>query len=288
MIKSTKFYSMKYIHLCILLNAICLQSVTSQAWHKPVPHVPQPCLTGGISFTNQDQIDQFSSLYPNCNEIDGAVLIMESSPGEITSLDGLSQVKHINGDLRIAHNYELSTLSGLHHLKSVDGSILIFENDALSSITDLHGIDIINGTLSIGKNEVLESIEGIENIYYGMTDLRIFANPLLSICAIGNICNYLSNGGNHTISGNAYGCASTAELTSFCITSNPCTKTFINLSVNPIFDGTYQAINEIYSTGSIPKDGEVNFKAGNCVIISGGFSVGQNASFSAEIENCGL
>lgn len=280
---------MKYICLILLLNGFYLVSLSSQTWPPNTQQaVSIPCLSSGISFTSQDQIDQFAGLYPNCTEIDGTVLIKESYQGEITSLAGLSQVTQINGDLRVANNYELTTLYGLHNLDFVDGSILIFENDALTSLVALHGIDRIRGYLSIGKNEVLESIEGIENIYYGITDLRLFANPLLSICAIGKICTYLSNGGTHTISANAPGCLNTEEVSSACLSSNLCSKDLLRVNIEPISDGTYQAISELSSNGGVPNDGEVHFKAGNCISMRAGFSVGRNTIFSAEIENCGL
>jgi len=279
---------MKYIYLFVLLNVIHFGSLSSQTWPKTQERISHPCLFGGISFTSQDQIDQFANQYPNCTELNGPVLIKESNSGDITSLAGLANLTQINGNLRIANNDDLTSLYGLDQLEFVDGSILIFDNDNVSSIAALQGIDRIRGFLSIGKNDILESIEGIENIYYGITDLRIFANPMLSICAIGKICNYLSNGGNHSITSNASGCSTSAEISSTCISSNPCTKSFLRVNISPISDGRYQAIDELSSTGTIPNNSQVDFRAGNCILIDSGFSVGRNASFSAEIQNCGL
>jgi len=39
----------------------------------------QPCLPEGITFTNQQQIDEFALLYPNCTIIEGDVKIGDFS-----------------------------------------------------------------------------------------------------------------------------------------------------------------------------------------------------------------
>ncbi len=56
----------------------------------------QPCLPSGITFSTQDQIDNFSINYPNCTEIEGYVLIEGSN---ITNLDGLEVLTSLGSDL---------------------------------------------------------------------------------------------------------------------------------------------------------------------------------------------
>jgi len=277
MIKSTKHYSMKHIYLSIILNIFIFNNSQSQS-----------CLSGGITFSSQNQIDQFSTQYPNCTQINGTVLIIETYHGEIQSLDGLSQLTHIDGDLRIANNGELVNLAGLQNVKSINGSILIFENDSLASLTHLQGIETIKGFLSVGKNEILESLDGLDNIFYAISDLRIFANPLLSNCSLSNLCTYLSNGGNHTISGNALGCVNSQDISSICLASDPCSKPIIQINIDPISSGLYQAINEVKSAGKVSNNRQVDFRAGNCIVLERGFSVGRSTIFSAEINSCGL
>jgi len=56
----------------------------------------QPCLPSGITFSTQEQIDNFQTNYPNCTEIEGDVII---EGNDITNLDGLSVLTAIGGFL---------------------------------------------------------------------------------------------------------------------------------------------------------------------------------------------
>ncbi len=55
----------------------------------------QPCLSEGITFTTQEQIDSFQINYPSCTEIEGDVGIYGD---DITNLNGLNVLTSI-GDL---------------------------------------------------------------------------------------------------------------------------------------------------------------------------------------------
>lgn len=271
----------------------------------------QTCLPNGITFSTQQQIDNFATNYSGCTEILGDVTIEGNTVYAITSLDGLSQLTSIKGNLRISYNQSLTSLDGLHNLSSVGGflhlfdngleeifalsnvntigsSLSIFDNDALVSLTGLNGITTMLGVLIIAKNNVLSSIEGIGNIYFGITDLRIFQNPLLSTCNLPRICNYITSGGTNMITNNATGCTSVAEISSACLANDPCSKFYLNLNFDPIQDGLYQAIEEVYSTGNVPASGNVAFKAAQCITLDAGFSVQKNAVFLAETTPCGL
>ena len=69
--------------LTILIFALLIIEVSAFA---------QPCLPGGITFSTQDQIDNFQTNYPNCTEIEGGVVIEGS---DITNLDGLNVITSI-------------------------------------------------------------------------------------------------------------------------------------------------------------------------------------------------
>ena len=291
---------MKITSYCILFVLLTCNSIVSQS-----------CLSNGITFSTQQQIDNFANTYGGCTEILGDVTIEGNTAYAISSLSGLSQMTSIHGNLRISYNQSLTSLNGLQNLSSVGGylhlfdnglveisslsnlstigsSLSIFDNDALMSLTGLHGVTRILGALIIAKNDMLSNIEGIGNIYFGITDLRIFQNPLLSVCSLPRICNYITSGGTNMITNNATGCASMAEISSACLANDPCAKFYLNLNFDPIQDGLYQAIEEVYSTGNVPAGGNVDFKASQCITLDGGFSVQRNAVFSAEITTCGL
>jgi hypothetical protein len=248
----------------------------------------QQCLPNGFTISTQQQIDDFSAMYPNCTEIGGNLIINSSVFDAIYSLDGLSQIRSIYGNLHIVDNNQLLTLTGLDNLESVTGNLHIFENNSLEELHALSNLTSISGVLSVGKNDKLLSLFGIHNVGFGITDLRIFDNELLSDCGASNLCRYLSNGGNHTISTNAFGCNETSQILSTCLSESPCTTNRLRLNFSPILDGTYQAIQEVTSFGQVPSNGEVNFIAGMCISLTTGFEVQSGASFSVSIEDCGL
>lgn len=268
---------MKALFLSILITACLFSSAYSQVCH-----------TNGVTFTSQDQIDQFAASYPNCTELGGDVIIQEVTPNNITSLTGLSQITKITGDLKIVSNTTLTTLGGLNNLSSIGGSLLIFENNSLSNLSAFQNLETMQGYLSIGKNDALIELTGLENIYYAITNLRIFDNPLLSVCDLSNVCQYLSNGGTHLISSNSIGCNSRNEISSACLSNDPCSKNILAVNLDPIFSGLFQAIQFVNSYGHIPYGENVRFRAGECINLEAGFSVERNVTFTAEIDDCGL
>ncbi len=56
----------------------------------------QPCLPSGITFSTQEEIDNFQSNYPYCTEIEGDVII---EGNDVTNLYGLSVLTAIGGFL---------------------------------------------------------------------------------------------------------------------------------------------------------------------------------------------
>ena len=86
----------------------------------------QGCLPEGISFTDQEQIDNFQINYPECTEIEGDVKI---AGGDISNLNGLNVLTTIGGNLWVGYDYIgnplLPNLTGLNNLTTVDGDILI-------------------------------------------------------------------------------------------------------------------------------------------------------------------
>lgn len=67
-----------------------------EIWNFFKNYPPISCLPEGIIFSNQAQIDNFNSNYPDCTEIKGGVLI---EGNDISNLDGLSIVTSIGGYL---------------------------------------------------------------------------------------------------------------------------------------------------------------------------------------------
>lgn len=157
----------------------------------------QSCLPDGITFNTQSQIDSFRVNYPNCAEIEGAVII---SGDNITNLDSLSVLISIDGGLDISINPGLTSLAGLDNLVT------------------------IGGILNIQENDILNSLDGLENIdASSITDLYIRQNPSLASCEIQAVCNYLTDPtGSINIYYNAPGCNNPTEVAGACGITIPC------------------------------------------------------------------
>ncbi len=121
----------------------------------------QPCLPEGITFTNQEDINNFQLNYPNCTEIEGDV---EISGDDITSLNGLSVLTAIGGSLKIFECETLSNLTGLENVTSIGKDLKIYINSSLTNLTGLDNITSINRDLLIWYNHNLTSISSLHNL----------------------------------------------------------------------------------------------------------------------------
>ncbi len=178
----------------------------------------QGCLPEGITFTTQEEVDNFQSNYPGCKEIQGNVRIGVFVQTNITNLQGLSGITFIGGSLEISLNDALSILSGLEDLTSIGGNLWVQTNNALASLTGLEGLATIGGDLWIGGNVSLASLAGLENLEPGsIRDLGIANNPQLAECDVEWVCDYLTDpDASVTIEDNAPGCSGIEEVIDAC------------------------------------------------------------------------
>jgi len=170
----------------------------------------QGCLPEGITFTTQQQIDDFQTNYPGCTEIEGDVEISSwtginnlNGLNELTSiggdlwiyssealidLTGLNNVTSIGGELRIADCKSLTSFSGLDNVNSIGGGLSIHNNVSLSSVAALSNLTSIEGDLLIEYNEILTSLEGLQNITQVDGSLKFSNNNnLLDLSGLGNL-----------------------------------------------------------------------------------------------------
>ncbi len=132
----------------------------------------QSCLPDGITFSTQEEIDNFPTDYPNCTQIEGDVYI---NGVDIINLNGLSVMASIGGDLSIGYysdipgpsgveNPLLTNLIGLGGLTSIGGNLSISSNAALTNLSGLDALTTIAGSLYILKNGALTSLSGLDNL----------------------------------------------------------------------------------------------------------------------------
>jgi len=135
------------------------------------------CLPFGITFTTQEEIDNFQANHPNCYEIAGNVTI---SGVDINNLNGLEAVTSVWGNLGIGGNASLNSLTGLENLNTIEGNLLIVDNDLVSNFNGLVSLTTIEGNLKVADNDALVSFSGLENLALIGFHFRIINNSNLS------------------------------------------------------------------------------------------------------------
>jgi hypothetical protein len=140
----------------------------------------QGCFPEGITFTTQEQIDDFQNNYPSCTEIEGDVTI---SGDDIANLNGLNIISVISGNFYVgdmdSYNPLLFDLSGIDNLTFVGGDLIISNNTSLSSLTGLEGLTSTGGKLTVLGNFSLEDLSGLENLNVIGAHLHIAYNTSL-------------------------------------------------------------------------------------------------------------
>src|SRR5690606_41214079 len=83
------------------------------------------CPPGDITLFNQFQVDNFSTNYPGCTELNGGLIINNTN---VANLDGLSSLTSIGGNLYLGNNSNLTGLDGLTNITSIGGYLFIYNN----------------------------------------------------------------------------------------------------------------------------------------------------------------
>lgn len=123
-------------------------------------NIESQCPTEDIVFVNQDQVDSFAILYPECDSLN--VQLRLSAPfNTITNLNGLSNLVYVK-EIILFQVHAVKDLKGLEGLREVE---MLFIGDCY----ELNSIDAINGlnkvqSLSIVNNSNLVEIAGLNSI----------------------------------------------------------------------------------------------------------------------------
>ena len=157
------------------------------------------------------------TVFENLNFVGGDISFLSNS--SLLNLSGLQNLNYIYGRLNISGNNSMSSLTGLNNLNSIGGSLGIGDNDVLKNLSELLNLNSINGDLSIKQNDSLESLFGLDNINSSSIDsLTIYSNPLLTICDVTSICDYLiSQNGVALIYNNDEDCNSREQVIEACV-----------------------------------------------------------------------
>lgn len=173
-------------------------------------------ITGDMVIDNNILLTDFTDLNM-LTTIGGSLFIKDNTA--LVDFTGLNTLGSIGTFFRVVNNAAILNLNGFDSLISV-GTYFHVENN--TAMTTLNGIETL---ITIGTNIEIEGgmpsltdISGISNIdYTTITGLFINNNTSLAVCEEFNICTYLDNGGAASISGNAVGCDTVAEVNTACI-----------------------------------------------------------------------
>jgi len=145
----------------------------------------QQCLPDGIEITSQAVIDNFSTTYPDCTEIEGLVTIHGS---DISNLNGLSAITSFRGGLSVYGTQTLTNLAGLDNVTHIDGPFTIWTSDGLTSLSGIGKLQSVSGDLEILSNNQLTDLSGFDELTSIGGLLRIGNNSSLqSLTGLGNL-----------------------------------------------------------------------------------------------------
>ena len=135
----------------------------------------------------------------------------------MASLDKIKSLRTIGGNLVITGNPALSNLTGLDRLRLVK-NLDINKNNNLTSLKGLDSITTIGGNMIIENNYALNDLSSFDHPIVIEGDFSIQNNPVLSLCAVTSICDYLDNPtGMITIQSNSSGCNNPTEINAACL-----------------------------------------------------------------------
>lgn len=163
--------------------------------------VTLPCLPfGNYYVTTQEEAENFGSLYPGCDTINGLLSIKGDN---ITSLPGLIGIVRIDGYFSSGPTQNLINFSGLDSLKVITGGMQIgwWEGSYNSALQNFSGLDNLTsvGRVEIINNQSLQNFEGLGNLRkMGMTEI-IYNDILTSLNGLNKldtVNELLSIGGN--------------------------------------------------------------------------------------------
>ena len=135
--------------------------------------------TGNLELNTQADVDAF-----NFTEVTGVLFIGHPLFGNITNLDGLSELTEVGASI-ILQNTDITNVNGLSNVTSIGASsatsnaISISNNDLLTNLDGLSNLTQVK-RINIRNNAVLTSIAGLSGITGIIVDIIIEGNALLT------------------------------------------------------------------------------------------------------------
>lgn len=172
-------------------------------------------VSGTVSISENNSLASLQGLH-NITNVGEYLMVVDNNL--LTNLDALSNVVSVGKALYVSGNPSLTNINGLSAITTVGDGISISNNGALQNLNGLNQVVNFAGELTIFENTQLNDIAALENIdYTSITDLRIFSNPLLSVCNLENLCSYFADFSKpRTVAENAIGCENMNVIYAAC------------------------------------------------------------------------
>ena len=187
------------------MKKICLQLLFCLGFF--INGFAQDCISGTLTLSSQQEVDDFPSNYPTCTNIEGTLIITAT---DLTNLNGLDQIESIEtelifdnntftdfsvialpflngngpGDNKVTfkNNAFANNLTGLGDFLNGPFDTVVIENFA--ALTDMTGFDaggIIEQdfTFRLSQKPQLSSLSGMENLI-SIGELQLLGNPNLT------------------------------------------------------------------------------------------------------------
>ncbi len=213
---------------------------------------------GTFEIRNNDVLTLFHG-FGNLYFVDDDFLINNNN--SLQKIEGFKSLFHVDNDLEIAGNDVLKEINGFNALVEVDDFFEIENNDLLQnihgfsqlldvaddfeimnnpSLVSIHGFEMllrVGDFFEIENNDQLQIIDAFYALENVVDDFQLQNNPLLAdCCGFTNLFTAGTLGGLVSISGNAPGCNSVAEILAVCNAAlSDCTpncRTTLNVGLN--------------------------------------------------------
>lgn len=176
----------------ILLYTLCFTSSCDNEDENPF-------YNGNVVLVTQADVNEFAR--QGTMVISGDLTIgMRLNPetSDLNDLSMLSRLVRVRGDLKILET-ALVDLQGLENLRGIEGDLHISSNDELTSITQLSGMEEINGILTFDHNPLVTDLSAFDGLA-GINDLRVSQNTglesLFDMSNVQDLARFYINGNN--------------------------------------------------------------------------------------------
>ncbi|MBL0082459.1 MAG: T9SS type A sorting domain-containing protein [Saprospiraceae bacterium] len=173
------------------------------------------CPEFNITIKTQAELNQLFASYPNCHKIKKSISFINSAANPFTDLSamlkidtilgdlvlnvkntptiqGLSNIKYIGGDLSILSTDQLTTFPAFDSLQKVGLNIEIQNNPKLKSVRGFNQLTKV-GTISISENELMDTIDAFNEVD---TLLSTFSIHFMKKLEVVRACEKLKYCGN--------------------------------------------------------------------------------------------